>query len=73
MLHEEGLDTVVVALLDDPIGNRRGPLGDGEALAEPLSQGLQQGPRQAADGAVQTADRRLIQREQVWTRLGCNV
>ena len=70
MLHEEGLDPVVVTLLDDPISDRRGLLRDGEALAESLGEGLQHWPGQLADGAVQREDGGRIEGEQSRILLG---
>jgi hypothetical protein len=64
MLHQKSLDPVVVTLLEDAISDRCGLLRDGEALAESLGEGLQQGARELADGAVQRADRGRIEGEQ---------
>ena len=71
VLYQKRFDPVVVTLLQDPIGDRRGLLRDGEALAESLGEGLQQGPRELADGAVQRADRGRIEGEQPRILLGC--
>jgi hypothetical protein len=35
VLHQEGLDPVLEPLLDDPIGNRRGPSGMEQRLRKP--------------------------------------
>jgi hypothetical protein len=71
VLHQKRFDPVVVTLLQDPISDRRGLLRDGEALAESLGEGLQQGARELADGAVQRADRGRIEGEQPRILLGC--
>jgi hypothetical protein len=60
-----------MTLLQDPISDRRGLLRDGEALADALGEGLQQGARELADGAVQRADRGRIEGEQPRILLGC--
>jgi hypothetical protein len=62
--HQKRVDPVVVSLLQDPISDRRGLLRDGEALAESLGEGLQQGARELADGTMQRADRGRIEGEQ---------
>ena len=64
VLYQERLDPVMVLPLADPIGDRRGLIGDREALAEALGESFQQGPGQPADGAVQPADRGLIEWEE---------
>ena len=71
VLHQKRFDPVVVTLLQDPISDRRGLLRDGEALAESLGEGLQQGARELADGAVQRSDRGRIEGEQARILLGC--
>lgn len=64
MRHQKRFDPVVVKLLQDPISDGRGLLRDGEALADSLGEGLQQGARELADGTVQRADRCRIEGEQ---------
>ena len=68
--HQKRLDPVMVTLLQDPISDRRGLRRDGEAFAESLGEGLQQGARELADGAVQHADRGRIEGEQPRILLG---
>ena len=54
-LHQERLNPVMVLLL----GNRcrhRGPLGQAEPLPEGRDQGIQLGPGQAADRAMELLD-----------------
>ena len=77
VLIKKRLDPVMVALLEDPIGDRRGLLRDGQAFAGTLGEGLQQWPRrlldgaaQRADGAVQCADGGRIEGEEPWILRG---
>jgi hypothetical protein len=42
LLNKKGLDPVMVPLLEDGIGNRRGPIRHGEAYAETKGEGFQQ-------------------------------
>ena len=56
-LHEERLNSVVVALLVDPIGDRRRLLGHLEPLAEGPGEALQEWPGQGPQGAVEVLDR----------------
>jgi hypothetical protein len=56
VLGKKRLDPVMVALLEDPIGDRRGLLRDGKAFAETLGEGFQHWPGQLLDGAAQRAD-----------------
>ena len=57
VLHEEGLNPVVVALLVDPIGDGGSGLGHLEALAEGTGEALQEWPGQGPQGAVEVLDR----------------
>ncbi len=57
VLHEEGLDPVVVTLLVDPIGDGHRLLGHLEPLAEGPSEALQQGAGQGPQGAMDVLDR----------------
>ena len=57
VLHQEGLNPVVVALLDDPIGDGGCGFGHLEALAEGPGETLQQGAGQGPQGAVEVLDR----------------
>ena len=57
VLHEEGLNPVVVALLVDPIGDGGSGLGHLEALAEGPGEALQEWPGQGPQGAVEVLDR----------------
>jgi hypothetical protein len=54
--HQKRLDPVVVALEGDPIGDRDGALRHLEAPPDPLGEGVEQRPGQAAQGAVQLLD-----------------
>lgn len=60
-----------MTLLQDPISDRRGLLRDGEALAEALGEGFQQGARELADGPVERVDCGRIEGEQPRILLGC--
>ena len=57
VLHQEGLNPVVVALLVDPIGDGGSGFGHLEALAEGPGEALQQWPGQGPQGAVEVLDR----------------
>jgi hypothetical protein len=57
VLHEEGLNPVVVALLVDPIGDGGSGLGHLEPFAEGPGKALQQWPGQGPQGAVEVLDR----------------
>jgi len=57
VLHEEGLNPVVVALLVDPIGDGHRGVGHLEPLAERPGEALQQGSREGPQGAVEVLDR----------------
>ena len=57
VLHQEGLNPVVVALLMDPIGDGGSGLGHLEALAEGPGEALQEWARQGPQGAVEVLDR----------------
>jgi hypothetical protein len=74
LLHQKGLDPVVVPPLADSIGDRGGVGRHLEALAEGFAEPLQHGGGQAADGGVQLADGGWIEGRQAgiedW-RLGC--
>ena len=57
VLHQKGLDPVVVALLVDPIGNGHRLVRHLEALAEGPGEALQHWPGQGPQGAVEVLDR----------------
>ena len=57
LLYQEGLNPVVVALLDDPIGDRDRLIWYLEARPEGPGEALQQGPRQGPQRAVEVLDR----------------
>jgi len=56
LLHEEGLNPVVVALLVDPIGEGHRVLGNLEPLTEGPGETLQLRPRQGPKSAVEVLD-----------------
>jgi hypothetical protein len=60
VLHQEGLDPVVVSLLANPIRGGGGLLLDLKPLAEGLGEILQLGLGKAEDGGVNSADRGSI-------------
>jgi hypothetical protein len=70
VLGKKRLDPVMVALLEDPIGDRRGLLRDGKAFAETLGEGFQHWPGQLLDGAAQRADGGRIEGEEPWILRG---
>jgi hypothetical protein len=57
VLHQEGLNPVVVALLVDPIGDGGSGLGHLEPFAKGPGEALQQGAGQGPEGAVEVLDR----------------
>ena len=57
LLHEEGLNPVVVALLVYPIGDGLRFLGNLEPLAEGPGEALQPGPGQGPQAGVEVPDR----------------
>jgi len=56
VLHQEGLNPVVMALEGDPIGDGDGAVGYLEPPPETLGEGVEQRPGQAAQGAVKLLD-----------------
>jgi hypothetical protein len=64
VLHQEGLDPVVVSLLANPIRDGGGLLRDLKPLAEGLGESLQLGLRKAANGGVNPPDRGAIEGQQ---------
>jgi hypothetical protein len=56
MLHQKGLNPVVMALERNPIGDGDGAVRHLEAPPETLGEGVEQRPGQAAQGAVQLLD-----------------
>ena len=61
VLHEEGLNPVVVAFLVDPISDRHRLLGHLKPLAEGPGEAFQQGAWQGPQGAVEVLDRLAIE------------
>ncbi|MFM9104405.1 MAG: hypothetical protein ACKOPS_25080, partial [Cyanobium sp.] len=71
VLHQKGLDPVVVPPLADAIGDRGGLGRHLEALAERPAEPLQHRRGQAADGGVQLADGGRIEGRQA--RIVCRL
>ena len=57
VLHKEGLNPVVVALLVDPIGDRHRLIWHLKSFAEGAGEALQLGPGQSPQAAVEVLDR----------------